>query len=257
MLWLAIATFWNALFSGTVFSFFGNRTFSEWTSTATSCYSSTRGWGSKPNASQGSKPNAMLGPLLGGATPLVDFQVFVFFLHPQPFFAVFGVVDNRMWAVLEVQGERLHLSNVWCCCHMSRPGKEANLFVVKVKRDQTRQRPAQAAMFSVWLQKSSDWDMYSPLAKKMRSLIAKKRKLKGAKKQKSAERNVITSPPLPTQPMSCGNVRNVCERRTKTMLRSIKHVCSCKERHHIPPHPTQPTPTHVLRNMRNASRKKG
>ena len=29
-------------FPGTVFSFFGNRTFSEWTSTATSCYSSTR-----------------------------------------------------------------------------------------------------------------------------------------------------------------------------------------------------------------------
>ena len=41
-------------------------------------------------------------------------------------------------------------------------------------------------------------------------------------------------PTQPAQPHVLRNIRNVCKRRPATCRRSIRHVCSRKERHHIP-----------------------
>ena len=101
-----------------------------------------------------------------------------------------------------------------------------------------------------------------PLAEKMRCLIAEKRKLKGAKKQKSAEgkqnrprknkqfgKHVSTmcessngSCHIPTHPPTPHPGKHV----VSTMCESANGRC------HIPTHPpTQPTPQHALRTLEN------
>ena len=59
----------------------------------------------------------------------------------------------------------------------------------------------------------------------------------------SHARNVIIPTPL-THPIK-SVASNMCARATQ-QLRSVSHVCTCKERHHPPPHQPSPTPQHAI-----------
>ena len=59
----------------------------------------------------------------------------------------------------------------------------------------------------------------------------------------SHARNVIIPTP-PIHPIK-GVASNMCARATQ-QLRSVSHVCTCKERHHPPPHQPSPTPQHAI-----------